>query len=64
MELNQKQLRALNAICDTFAPGSNGTPSATGMGVPAVVWEAVAMNPREAERKQVAQLLSLWEPTC
>ena len=27
------------------------------MGVPAVVWKRVAMNPREAERKQVAQLL-------
>ena len=25
------------------------------------MWDAVAMNPREAERKQVAQLLSLWD---
>ncbi|MGH2979065.1 MAG: GMC family oxidoreductase N-terminal domain-containing protein, partial [Solirubrobacterales bacterium] len=25
------------------------------------LWDAVAMNPREAERKQVAQLLSLWD---
>jgi len=61
VELSPRQRRSLDAICDTFAPGSNGTPSATGMGVPAVVWEAVAMNPREAERKQVAQLLSLWD---
>ena len=31
------------------------------MGVPQALWDAVAMNPREAERKQVAQLLSLWD---
>jgi long-chain-alcohol oxidase len=61
MELNRRQWRALEAICDTFAPGADGTPGATAMGVPAVVWEAVTMNPREAERKQVAQLLSLWD---
>jgi choline dehydrogenase-like flavoprotein len=61
VELSRKQWRALEAICDTFAPGSNGAPSATAMGVPQVLWDAVAMNPREAERKQVAQLLSLWD---
>ena len=61
MELGPRQWRALESICDTFAPGANGTPSATGMGVPRVLWDAVAMNPREAERKQVAQLLSLWD---
>ena len=61
MELSRKQWRALEAICDTFAPGENGAPSATAMGVPPVVWDAVAMNPREAERKQVAQLLALWD---
>ena len=31
------------------------------MGVPRALCDAVAMNPREAERKQVAQLLSLWD---
>jgi choline dehydrogenase-like flavoprotein len=61
MDLSPRQSRALEAICDTFAPGQNGAPSATEMGVPPVVWDAVAMNPREAERKQVAQLLSLWD---
>jgi len=61
VDLNAKQWRALEAICDTFAPGADGVPSATEMGVPQVLWEAVAMNPREAERKQVAQLLSLWD---
>ena len=61
MELTPKQWRALEAICDTFAPGADGTPGATGMGVPRVLWDAVGRNPREAERKQVAQLLSLWD---
>ncbi len=61
MELSPKQWRALNAICDTFAPGSNGAPRASQAGVPRALIEAVAMNPREAERKQVAQLLSLWD---
>ena len=61
MDLSPRQWRALEAICDTFAPGANGTPGATAMGVPRALWDAVALNPREAERKQVAQLLSLWD---
>jgi choline dehydrogenase-like flavoprotein len=61
VELTPKQWRALEAICETFAPGTNGTPGATAMGVPRVLWDAVGRNPREAERKQVAQLLSLWD---
>ena len=35
MELNPRQWRALEAICDTFAPGANGTPGATAHGRPA-----------------------------
>jgi long-chain-alcohol oxidase len=61
VHLSPKQWRSLNAICDTFAPGSNGAPSASQVGVPQTLIDAVAMNPREAERKQVAQLLSLWD---
>ena len=61
VELTQEQWRALEAICDTFAPGANGTPSATGMGVPRRAVGRGRENPREAERKQVAQLLSLWD---
>lgn len=61
MELSRRQWRALEAICDTFAPGEDGTPGATALGVPPVLWDAVQMNPREADRKQVAQLLSLWD---
>ena len=61
MELSEKQRRALGAICDTFAPGTGGAPSASEVGVPRALVDAIAMNPREAERKQVAQLLSLWD---
>ena len=58
MELSRRQWRALEAICDTFAPGEDGLPSASEIGVPKALVEAVAQNPREAERKQTAQLLS------
>jgi len=59
--LNARQQRALQAICDTFAPGGDGLPSASEMGVPEALMAAVALNPREAERKQVGQLLRLWD---
>jgi len=59
--LRARQRRALEAICDTFAPGGDGVPSATEMGVPAAVMAVVALNPRQAERRQVAQLLALWD---
>lgn len=59
--LRSRARRALEAICDTFAPGGDGVPSATDMGVPDALEAAVGLNPREAERRQVAQLLSLWD---
>jgi long-chain-alcohol oxidase len=59
--LSARQRRALDAICDTFAPGGDGLPSASEMGVADAVMAAVSLNPREAERKQVLQLLGLWD---
>ena len=59
--LSAKARAALDAICDTFAPGGDGLPSATEMGVPEALLGLVARNPRAAERKQVAQLLGLWD---
>ena len=59
--LRARQHRALEAICDTFAPGGDGVPSASEMGVPAAVMAVVAHNPRKAERERVAQLLALWD---
>lgn len=59
--LSPSARRALEAICDTFAPGGDGLPSATEMGVPDALMAAVGLNPRAAERKQVEQLLGLWD---
>jgi long-chain-alcohol oxidase len=61
MELNPRQRQALEHICDTFCPSGNGLPSATELGVPDALLTAVALNPRESERKQFASLLSLWD---
>lgn len=61
MELSSRQRRALAAISDTFAPGEDGVPSASALGVPEAVAEAVDHNPREAERRQLALLLSAWD---
>jgi long-chain-alcohol oxidase len=63
VDLSARQQRALEAICDTFCPPPNGVPSATAIGVPEAMADAVAQNPREAERKQLAQLLGLWDTT-
>jgi choline dehydrogenase-like flavoprotein len=59
--LSAKARAALEAICDTFAPGGDGLPSATEAGVPEALLALVSRNPRAAERKQVAQLLGLWD---
>src|SRR3954466_9530021 len=59
--LTARQRNALTAICDTFAPGRAGLPSASEHGVGDAIEEAVASNPRPAERRQVAQLLGLWD---
>ncbi|MGI8580076.1 MAG: GMC family oxidoreductase N-terminal domain-containing protein [Solirubrobacteraceae bacterium] len=61
MELTDRQREALEAICDTFCPPVNGTPAASELGVARAVVEAVALNPRESERKQLQQLLGLWD---
>jgi long-chain-alcohol oxidase len=61
VQLSPRARRALDAICDTFAPGGAGLPAATDLGVPEALLELVARNPRAAERKQVGQLLGLWD---
>jgi choline dehydrogenase-like flavoprotein len=61
MQLGDRGWTALEAICDTFAPAQNGLPAARELGVPQALLDAVALNPRESERKQVAQLLKLWD---
>src|SRR5688572_4021169 len=56
-----RQRSALTAIVDTFAPGIDGLPAASEHGVVEAIEEGVASNPRKAERRQVAQLLGLWD---
>jgi choline dehydrogenase-like flavoprotein len=61
MELTARQRRALEQICDAFCPAGDGVASASELGVADALLEAVALNPRESERKQLATLLSLWD---
>ncbi len=61
MELTSRQRRALEEICDTFCPPAGAVPAARELGVADAVLAAVALNPREAERKQLATLLTLWD---
>lgn len=58
-----RQRAALTAICDTFFPGGDGVPSASALGTVDALLDAVAANPRAAERKQLAQLLDVWDTT-
>ena len=59
--LNPRQLGALRQICDTLCPSEPGLPAAHELGVPEALVEAVGLNPRAAERRQLALLLSLWD---
>jgi long-chain-alcohol oxidase len=61
MDVSPRQRTALTAICDTFFPRANGSPSASELGAVDALLAAVALNPRAAERRQLAQLLSLWD---
>jgi long-chain-alcohol oxidase len=60
-QLTPRQQRALEEIIDAFCPAGNGAPSARELGVAQAVVAAVALNPRESERRQLAMLLSLWD---
>ena len=53
--------RSLDAICDTFVPGENGLPSATDIGVPEVILQAIGGNPSEAVRDGFAGMLEGWD---
>jgi long-chain-alcohol oxidase len=52
--LSRRQLRALEAICDTFAPGS------ARRGSPGAILEVVGSSPREADPRQFGALLTLF----
>ena len=61
MNLSPRQQRALQSICDTFAPPSIDWPSASELGIPAAIAKALDLNPRPGERAQFLQLLDLWD---
>jgi long-chain-alcohol oxidase len=62
MHVSDRQRRALEEICDTFCPpGGDGVLSARELGVAQALLDAVALNPRASEQKQLAALLSLWD---
>jgi long-chain-alcohol oxidase len=60
-QFSPRQRAALASICDTFFPADNGVPSASELGVVDALLGAVAANPRAAERRQLARLLTLWD---
>jgi long-chain-alcohol oxidase len=61
MELTPRQRRSLEAICETFCPPANGLPGARELGVPEAVLALVGRDPRSAARRELKQLLGLWD---
>ena len=61
MDLSARQRRALETICDTFAPAGDGWPSACELGVSDAIARGLEFNPRSAVRAQFLQLLDLWD---
>jgi choline dehydrogenase-like flavoprotein len=54
-------MAALSALCDTFVPGSEGLPSATELGVPAILRSEVEALGRPALVAELDQLLDTIE---
>ena len=61
MKLTPRQQRSLQLICDTFAPAADGWPSASELGVPQAIADAMDFNPRRGDHKQFLQLLNFWD---
>jgi long-chain-alcohol oxidase len=61
MKLSPKQAKALESICDTFAPAADGWPSASEMGVPRALADAMDFNPRADDRQELLSLLDFWD---
>jgi long-chain-alcohol oxidase len=62
VNFSDRQRRALEEICDAFCPpAGDGMPGARELGVGQALLEAVALNPRQSEQRQLAALLSLWD---
>lgn len=62
MEPTAGQRAALGMICDTFLPGDGlSLPAATELGTVDTIFRILGRNPREADKKQLAMLLGLWD---
>ncbi|MGX1806826.1 GMC family oxidoreductase [Nocardia sp. NPDC055321] len=62
MEPTAGQRAALGMICDTFLPGDGLTlPPASELGAVDTIFRILGRNPREADKKQLAMLLGLWD---
>ncbi|MFD3509353.1 GMC family oxidoreductase N-terminal domain-containing protein [Nocardia sp. NPDC058666] len=61
METTAEQRAALRMICETFVPGDDSAPSAGEVGAVETILSILSRNPREAEQKQLAMLLGLWD---
>ena len=60
MKLTARQQRALEAICDTFAPAEDGWPSAHAMGVANAIAEALPDPAITGRSDPLLQLLNIW----
>jgi long-chain-alcohol oxidase len=60
MKLTVGQQRALETICDTFAPADEGWPSAAEMGVARAIAEALPDPAVTGRPEQLLQLLNIW----
>ncbi|MVU81851.1 FAD-dependent oxidoreductase [Nocardia sp. ET3-3] len=62
MEPTAGHCAALGMICDTFVPGDGLTlPAASELGAVDTIFQILGRNPREADKKQLAMLLGLWD---
>jgi long-chain-alcohol oxidase len=61
MKLTSKQKRALEAICDTFAPAGDGWPSAAEMGVADAIASALPDPEITGRPEPLLQLLNIWD---
>ena len=61
MNLTARQQRALESICETFAPASDGWPAAADLGLPSALAAAMDFNPRSSDKKKFLQLLDIWD---
>src|SRR5215469_18278531 len=61
MQLSPRQRHTLDSICDTFAPSTEGWPSATELEIPETLTRMLDFNPRSNEKSVLLQLLDLWD---